>query len=98
MCAEVETFDRLASASPVKGLRIAKVRCKKKSSSTDRSEPERRFRLPRPALPPRRSTELLSVLPHDRGRGSEPNADATPVINIGALGGYAPDDILGGQY
>ena len=36
------------------------------------------------------------TLPHDPGRWFEPNANSTPVINIGALGGDAPDDIFGG--
>ena len=40
--------------------------------------------------------KLLAVLPHDPGRWFEPNANSTPVINIGALGGDAPDDIFGG--
>ena len=42
--------------------------------------------------------KLRAVLPHDRGRRFEADADATPIINIGALGGDAPDDILSGQY
>jgi len=47
---------------------------------------------PLPGLTPK----LLAVLPHDPGRWFEPNANSTPVINIGALGGDAPDDIFGG--
>jgi hypothetical protein len=41
---------------------------------------------------------LLSVLPHDRRGWFEPNADAAAFVDICALGGNAPDDILGGQY
>jgi hypothetical protein len=41
---------------------------------------------------------LLAVLPHDRCGRFKPNADATALVNISALGGNAPDDILGGQY
>jgi hypothetical protein len=41
---------------------------------------------------------LLSVPPHDRGRRLQPDADAASLIDISALGGNAPDDILSGQY
>jgi hypothetical protein len=41
---------------------------------------------------------LLSILPHDRSRRFETNADAAALVDIRALGGNAPDDILGGQY
>jgi hypothetical protein len=41
---------------------------------------------------------LLAVLPHDRCGRFKPNADATALIDISALGRNAPDDILGGQY
>jgi hypothetical protein len=37
--------------------------------------------------------ELLSIPPHDRGRRLEPDADATTLVDIGTLGGNAPDDI-----
>jgi hypothetical protein len=47
---------------------------------------------------PRRPAELLSVSPHDRGRGFQPNADAATLVDVRTLGGDAPDDILGGQY
>ena len=40
--------------------------------------------------------ELLSIPPHDRGRRLEPDADAATLVDIGTLGGNAPDDILGG--
>jgi len=39
---------------------------------------------------------LLSVPPYDRGRRLQPNADAATLVDVGALGGNAPDDILGG--
>jgi hypothetical protein len=39
---------------------------------------------------------LLSIPPHDRRRRLEPDADAATLVDIGALGGNAPDDILGG--
>jgi hypothetical protein len=43
--------------------------------------------------------ELLEmVLPHDRRRWFQPNADASPVIDEGALGGNSFDNILRGQY
>jgi hypothetical protein len=38
--------------------------------------------------------ELLSVLSHDRGCRLQPNADAAALIDKGAFGGYAPDNIL----
>jgi hypothetical protein len=41
---------------------------------------------------------LLSVLPYDRRRRFQTNADAAAFVDIRALGGNAPDDILGGQY
>jgi hypothetical protein len=41
---------------------------------------------------------LFSILPDDHGYRPQPNADPAAVVDIGALGGYAPDDILGGQY
>jgi hypothetical protein len=41
---------------------------------------------------------LPSIQPHDRRRRFQPNADAAALVNKGALGGNAPDDILGGQY
>jgi len=49
-------------------------------------------------LPPRPPAKLLSVLPYDCGRRFEPDADAATLVDIGALGGNTPDDILGGQY
>jgi len=53
---------------------------------------------PTPTLSPRRPAELLPILPHDRRRRLQPNTDAATLVDIGALGGNAPDDILGGQY
>jgi len=50
------------------------------------------------ALAPRHPSELLSLLPHDRGCPFEPDADAAPLVDIAALGGNAPDDILRVQY
>jgi len=41
---------------------------------------------------------LLSILPHYLGCGLQPNADTAALVDIGALGGNAPDDILGRQY
>jgi hypothetical protein len=31
-------------------------------------------------------------------RGLQPNVDAAAIIDIGATGGHAPDDIFGSQY
>ena len=42
--------------------------------------------------------ELLPILPHDRRRRFKTDADAATLVDIGALGGNAPDNILGGQY
>jgi hypothetical protein len=47
---------------------------------------------------PGRPAKLLAVLPHDRGCRLQPNSDAATLVDIGTLGGNAPDDILGGQY
>jgi hypothetical protein len=50
--------------------------------------------LPAPGHPP----ELLTVLPHYRGRRLQPNANTAALVDKGALGGYSPDDILRSQY
>ena len=52
----------------------------------------------RRCLRPRRPSKLLPVSPHDRRRRFQPNADAAAMIDTGAFGGNAPDDIFGGQY
>jgi hypothetical protein len=39
---------------------------------------------------------LLSVLPHYRGRRLHPNAATAAIVDEGALGGDATDNILGG--
>jgi hypothetical protein len=52
----------------------------------------------RRCLRPRRPSKSLPVSPHDRRRRFQPNADAAALIDIGAFGGNAPEDILGGQY
>jgi hypothetical protein len=39
--------------------------------------------------------ELLAVFAHDRGSGSQANADGAALVDKGTLGGYPPDDILG---
>ena len=52
----------------------------------------------KPTLTPRCSAKLLPILPHDRRSRFEPNADPASVVDIGAFGGDAPDDVLGGQY
>ena len=46
---------------------------------------------------PGRPTELLSILPDDRGCRLQPNAHTAALVNKGAFGGYAPDDIFGSQ-
>ena len=66
--------------------------------SGDRSQQRRRFRC-RARLPaPRRPTKLLPILPHDRGCRFQPNADAATLVDIGAFGGYSPDNVLGSEY
>jgi hypothetical protein len=44
------------------------------------------------------TAELLPISPHNRGRRFEPDTDAATLIDIGALCGDAPDDILRAQY
>jgi hypothetical protein len=39
---------------------------------------------------------LIAVLPHDRSRRLQPNADAAALIDKGTLGGNPPDDIFWG--
>ena len=80
-----------------KHSRVAKVKCKKERGATSRSKQWRWFRRTGPSLTPRCS-ELVSVLSHDRGGRFELNADGAALIDKGALGGNAPNDILGGQY
>jgi hypothetical protein len=41
---------------------------------------------------------LLSIQPHDRGGGLDPNADTATLVNEGILGGNSPGDIFGSQY
>src|SRR5260370_16383301 len=41
--------------------------------------------------------ELFSILPDDRGCRLQPNAPTAALVDKGALGGYAPDDIFGNQ-
>jgi hypothetical protein len=41
---------------------------------------------------------LFPIAPHDRGGLFQPDSDAATFIYIGALGGNASNDILGGQY
>jgi hypothetical protein len=41
---------------------------------------------------------LFTILAHNRGRRFQPDTDAASLIDIGTLGGNAPDDILGRQY
>ena len=53
--------------------------------------------MPTAALSPPRQ-ELLPTAPHERGGRFQPDADAATLIDIGTLGGNAPDDIRGGQY
>ncbi|SRR5260370_26561707 len=63
-----------------------------------RSQPDepRRFRRSLPASS--RPAELLTVLPHDRGRRLQPNADTAALIDKSALGRYPPNDIFRSQY
>ena len=52
-----------------------------------KSEQGRGLRLPRPALAPRRPSELLSVLPRDRSCGFEPEPTPLRSSDISALNG-----------
>jgi hypothetical protein len=45
-----------------------------------------------------RPAELLTVLPHDRGRRLQPNADTAALIDKSALRRYPPNDIFRSQY
>jgi hypothetical protein len=47
---------------------------------------------------PGHTTELVTVLPHDRGCRPQPNADTAALVDKGTLGDYAPNDIFGSQY
>jgi hypothetical protein len=66
--------------------------------ANDRSEQGRWFRRPGPTLSARHPSELFPILAHDRGGRFQPDADAATLIDVGSLGGNAPDDILGRQY
>jgi hypothetical protein len=63
----------------------------------DYSEQGRRFHRPRPTFSPPRP-ELLPVLPHNRSRRLQTDPDTASFVDVGALDGNAPDDILSGQY
>jgi len=39
---------------------------------------------------------MLSALPHNRRRRFQPNAYTAALVDAGAFGGDAPDEILGG--
>ena len=54
-----------------------------------KSEQGKAFLLPRPALAPRRPSELLSVLPRDRSCGFEPEPTPLRSSDISALNGNA---------
>jgi len=41
--------------------------------------------------------EIFPIPPHDCGSRLQPDADTATLVDIGAFGGNAPDDILGGQ-
>jgi hypothetical protein len=43
-------------------------------------------------------TELLTVLPHDRGCRLQPNTHTATLVDKSAFGGYASNDIFGSQY
>jgi hypothetical protein len=60
------------------------------------SQQPRRFRRSLPASS--RPAELLTVLPHDRGRRLQPNADTAALIDKSALGRYPPNDVFRSQY
>ena len=81
----------------IKGLGVAKVRCKKHCNAAVPLEQGRGFYRSRPPLTAR-CAELLAIPSHDRGRRFQANADAATVIDISAFGGDAPHDFLGGQY
>jgi hypothetical protein len=51
---------------------------------------------PRPPAP-RRPAGLPSVSPQNRRRRLRPGAECPAVVDVGALGGDAADDILGGK-
>jgi hypothetical protein len=70
----------------------------KKREGKEPSQQGRRFRRAACLPAPRRPPELLTVLPHYRGRRLQPNADTAALVDKGALGGYSPDDILRSQY
>jgi hypothetical protein len=76
---------------------LQKLVAKRTPATTDHSEEGRGFHWARPPLSSSRP-KLLSVLPYDHGCRLQPNADAATLVDIGTLGGNAPDDILGGQY
>jgi hypothetical protein len=61
------------------------------------SKQRRRLRCA-PWFPPGRPAELPSVLPHDRGRRLQPNADTAALIDKSALDRYPPTDIFSSQY
>jgi hypothetical protein len=63
---------------------------KREGAFTGRRWFRRAASLPAPSHP----TELLTVLPHDRGRRLQPNADTAALIDKSALGRYPSNDIF----
>jgi hypothetical protein len=54
------------------------------------------FGRPRHAPAPWRPAGLPSVSPHDRRRRLRPDAECAGLVDVGAVGGDAVDDVLGG--
>jgi len=80
------------------GLREATRYQPERAAQERRSQQPRRFRRPTRLPAPRRPAGLPSLTPQDRCRRLRLDAEGAALVDVGAVGGEAPDEMLGGKY